>query len=123
MRRGTFGAVVTALFLAAATAFAQPRPVIERIEPTSGPPGVEVQVIGRGFGTTGRIKLGSADCEVLRRLPARWTIRIPADAQSGNVVLETDAGSFRGPYFRVVAALPAPVIEGIAPTSGAPGTE
>ena len=104
-------------------ALAQPRPVIERIEPTSGPPGVTVQIIGRRIHPHSHILLGETELEVLGRLPNRWTVRIPATAQSGNIVVRTRWGNYPGPYFRVTTARPAPVVERIVPTQGPPGTE
>ncbi len=109
--------------LAPGPALGQPRPVIERIEPTSGPPGTQVEIIGRRIHPHSRILLGSAELSVLRRLPNRWTARIPDGAASGNLVVETRWGSYRGPYFRVTAARPAPVAERIVPEQGPPGTE
>ena len=107
----------------ATVASAQPVPVIERIEPTSGPPGTTVEIIGRRIHPHSRVLLGTQELEVLRRLPNRWSVRIPADAQSGNIVVQTRWGSYRGPYFRVTVARPAPVVERIVPTEGPPGTE
>ena len=115
------------LFVLAATSVANaqpgPVPVIERIEPTSGPPGTTVEIIGRRIHPHSQILLGSQALEVLRRLPNRWTVRIPADARSGNLVVQTRWGSYRGPYFRVTTARTAPVVERIVPTEGPPGTE
>ncbi|MBZ0119667.1 MAG: hypothetical protein K8H88_21940, partial [Sandaracinaceae bacterium] len=45
-------AILIALSMAPAGAGAQvqrPLPVVQRLEPTSGPPGTEVQVVGRHF--------------------------------------------------------------------------
>ncbi len=67
--------------------------------------------------------LGHTVLPTLQRNPGRWVVRIPEGAQSGNIVVRTRWGDFRGPYFRVTAARPAPVIATMTPASGSPGTE
>jgi hypothetical protein len=116
--------IFSLFFLLATSASAQtPRPVIERIDPTSGPPGTVVTVVGRAL-AGGRVLLGQSPIEVVSTTPNRLQVRIPAaNAASANIVVETPAGSFRGPYFRVVEARPAPTIERLEPASGPPGSE
>lgn len=107
-----------------AVSSAQSRPVIERIEPTSGPPGTQVQIIGRNFQANADVLIGETEMPVVRRLPGRWTVRVPGGASSGPVqIVNPDGRRFRGPYFRVTAARPDPVISDIDPDQGAPGTE
>ncbi len=100
-----------------------PRPLVERIEPTNGPPGTQVQIIGRGFGRVRGVLLGGEPLRVLRRLPNRWTVVVPAGAASGPIVLRTARGDFQGPYFRVTAARPAPQLTSVEPPAGPPGSE
>ena len=65
-------------FLLATSASAQtPRPVIERIDPTSGPPGTVVTVVGRAL-AGGRVLLGQSPVEVVSTTPNRLQVRIPA---------------------------------------------
>lgn len=104
-------------------ASAQPRPVIERIEPASGPIGTEIQLIGRQIHRHSEILLGGTVLPVLRRHPGRWVVSIPAGARSGNITVRTTTGEFRGPYFRVTAGRPAPLVRSMSPTNGGPGTE
>ncbi|MBW2462328.1 MAG: IPT/TIG domain-containing protein [Deltaproteobacteria bacterium] len=111
---------VAALPMAAS---AQPRPVIERIEPASGPVGIEIQLIGRQIHPQSQILLGDTVLPTVRRHPGRWVVSIPAGAQSGNITIRTGWGEFRGPYFRVTAGRPAPIVRSMAPTTGGPGTE
>ncbi|MEM9067503.1 MAG: IPT/TIG domain-containing protein [Myxococcota bacterium] len=106
----------------AGIASAQPRPVVERIQPTSGPPGTQLQIIGRRLGNA-RIFLGNQELQVLQRLPNRWTVVVPANAPSGSILIRTRRGEFAGPYFRVTAARPGPQITGLQPASGPPGSE
>lgn len=122
MNRLAFGLCALTLLLPG-VALAQPRPVIERIEPTSGPPGTVVEIIGRQIHPHSRILLGEHVMPVLRRLPNRWTVRVPGGARSASLVVEINRRTYRGPYFRVTEARPAPVVAGIAPAQGPPGTE
>ncbi len=116
------------LSLAAASALpiaasAQPRPVIERIEPASGPVGIQIQLIGRQIHPQSEILLGETVLPTVRRHPGRWVVSIPEGAQSGNITVRTRWGEFRGPYFRVTAGRPAPIVRSMTPTTGGPGTE
>ncbi|MCB9601914.1 MAG: IPT/TIG domain-containing protein [Sandaracinus sp.] len=104
-------------------ALAQPRPVLERIEPTSGPPGTTLTLVGRGFQHVQQVRVGDTALAVQERLPFRWTVVVPAGATSGPVILQTRHGEFVGPYFRVTASLPAPTVQGISPLAGPPGGE
>lgn len=104
-------------------ALAQPRPVLERIEPTSGPPGTTVVLVGRGFRGVDRVRIGDTTVPVQERLPFRWSVVVPQGAASGPVILDTRAGEFVGPYFRVTSALPLPTVTGLSPLAGPPGSE
>jgi hypothetical protein len=102
----------------------QPPPVIERLEPTSGPPGTTVQMVGRFFRPDQIVRLGTVPVEVLSRMPNRWTIRIPQGAASARIGIEVPrVVQVFGPDFRVLAAPPLPVISDLAPRSAAPGAE
>lgn len=105
------------------TVEAQPRPVVERVQPASGPPGTSVQIIGRRLGRHSQILLGNVELPVSQRLPNRWTVTIPVNAPSGPIIIRTRAGDFQGPYFRVTAARPAPVVTSIQPPAAPPGSE
>jgi len=107
----------------AAPALAQPQPIIERIEPSSGPPGTQVQIIGRQLGVYSQVLLGSVELPVLRRLPNRWTVQIPDGAQTGSIVIQTPQGGFAGPLFRVTSAQPPPQVVRVTPSAGPPGSD
>lgn len=112
--------------LAAAPAAAQihqPMPIVQRIEPTSGPPGTALSLIGRYFDASQTVFLGGTELEVQSRLPNRWTVTVPAAASTGDIELRTSRGNVRGPRFRVTAALPAPIVSSFAPQNGSPGSE
>ncbi len=108
----------------AAAQIDQPSPVIERIEPTSGPPGTTVQVIGRYFRRDQEMLLHGVAVEATTRLPNRWTIRVPEGATTGRLEIRIpDVAPIIGPEFRVMAPSPAPVLSDVQPRSGAAGTE
>ncbi len=119
------GALLSPLFAPtlAGAQVRRPMPVVQRIEPTSGPPGTLISLIGRYFGAEQTIWLGDAQLEVQSRLPNRWTATVPEGARSGNLEIRTPRGNVRGPRFRVTQAAPAPAISGFEPETGAAGTE
>lgn len=110
------------VFLIAASASAQ-RPVMERVRPSAGPPGSQIELIGRHFGYQSQVFLGDQQMRVIDRHPNRWTLEVPAGARSGSILLRTPQGTYSGPRFRVTAARPAPQISGLEPSSGPPGSE
>ncbi|MEM1417952.1 MAG: IPT/TIG domain-containing protein, partial [Myxococcota bacterium] len=124
MKRAVFlGAATVALLLtASATTEAQSRPVIERLEPTSGPPGSTFDVVGRRLDNQSRFVLGGVVCPVLRRSPNRWTLRVPEGATSGTLVIEAPTGVYAGPSFRVTQAAAAPSITSVSPASAPAGS-
>lgn len=101
----------------------RPMPVVQRLEPTAGPPGTTVSLVGRYFDRHQTVWLGSTQLPVQSRLPNRWTVSIPEGAHSGRLQIRTSRGNVRGPRFRVTEAAPAPVISGFSPEDGAAGTE
>jgi len=120
--RGLLSIVLAWASIGAATASAQ-RPVIERIEPTAGPPGTQLQIVGRRIAADATILLGDAVAPVVRRLPHRWTVTVPANASSGALVIRTRTGDYAGPYFRVTAARPGPEVTRLEPSTAAPGAQ
>ncbi len=102
---------------------AQVNTVIERIEPTSGPIGTSIDIVGRGFEPAMSVTIGETPMEVTGRLPNRWTVRVPNGSATGVVALRTASRTFPGPEFRVTAAPPAPTITRVTPTSVLPGGE
>jgi hypothetical protein len=98
-------------------------PVIERVEPTSGPPGTIMHVIGRRFGADARLQIGATSVEVVSSQANRISGRIAEGQQSGHVAVVASTGTVRGPEFRVTARPPAPLITSIEPAKGPPGTK
>ncbi|MEM9191293.1 MAG: IPT/TIG domain-containing protein [Myxococcota bacterium] len=109
-------------FIAVAPAVAQ-TPVVERIEPTSGPVGTQVGLVGRNLGGQLRARMGDRALRIVRQLPHRVTVEVPEGAASGRVVVENRRGGFAGPFFRIVAGRSAPVVERLDPASGPGGTQ
>ena len=108
----------------AAAQVSTPNPVVERLEPTSGPPGTVVQMIGRNFRSDQRVLLGTSELEVRSRLPNRWTVVIPAGATSGRFEIRLATGAaITGPEFRVTAAAPPPTVTAIEPATATVGSE
>lgn len=117
-------AVALAVLLTGAfarSAFAQTGPMIEDVEPTSGPPGTLVHVTGRRFAPNAKLSIGGQDMPIESRLPNRISVRIAANTPSGAVAVSGANGSVRGVEFRVTPAPPPPVIDSLEPASGRPG--
>ena len=115
--------LLAAWIAAPAAGQAQGAPVIERVEPTSGPPGTVVNVIGRRFGQGAQIRIGEQPLVLVDQLPNRLSARVPPGAASGLVAVVAAGGTVRGPEFRVTAPPPAPVIDAMEPAKGPPGTQ
>src|SRR5690348_155161 len=64
---------------------ANPVPVFERIEPTAGPVGTTVEIVGRRFHPGGVMFLGDVQLTVVRQLPNRVTVTIPPNAVTGRI--------------------------------------
>lgn len=118
-------ALIFALALAApAAASAQARPMIEHIEPTAGPPGTRVRIVGRGFQRSYRVLFNEQPVTPVEVLPERITVVVPEGAQSGRWVLSNGSDEVETrDVFRVTAAEPAPVVQAVEPATTAPGGE
>jgi hypothetical protein len=109
--------------LAPATVVAQPRPILERIEPTAGPPGTRVRIHGRGFTRGYRVLYGEAPLTPAEFLPERITVTVPDGAATGRFVLSNGTDEVESEVFRVTAPMPAPTVARVEPASAAPGME
>lgn len=114
---------VLTLTASAAAQVRRPMPVVQRIEPTAGPPGTTISLIGRHFDNAQTVWLGESQLQVQSRLPNRWTVTVTEGARSGNLQIRTSRGNVRGPRFRVTEPAPAPSISGFDPAAGSEGTE
>ncbi len=110
--------------LSAPTAlYAQARPMIEHIEPTAGPPGTRVRIVGRGFNRAYRVLFNEHAVSATEVLPERITVTVPEGAQTGRWVLSNGSDEVETEVFRVTAAEPAPTVTAIEPAAAAPGAE
>lgn len=98
------------------------RPVIEYIEPTSGPTGTVVEIVGRGLGSASRVRVGAVELTVVEVMPSRVRARLPEGTTTGSIVVDTPGGVVQGPEFRVTAPRPAPRIDSFEPKRGPPGS-
>jgi len=120
-RRLSLTLVLTAIFVSSAGA--QQAPVVERVEPTAGPPGTFIQIFGRRLKGDATVRINQTALTVEQRLPHRITARIPEAATTGQIVIEMDAATIVGPEFRVISPLPVPNVSGFSPRQGPPGSE
>ena len=102
---------------------AQAIPVLERIDPSSGPTGTEVQIVGRAFDAATHVFIGAAECPVIAKLPNRWTVKVPEGATSGPLFLRNDAGQSIAQQFAVTPPPEPPTITRFDPVKGAPGVD
>lgn len=100
------------------------RPVIERIEPTSGPPGTTVTIVGRNFMDVQQVFFAGQSLPIQSVVPTRITVVIPANARSGRFTVQGAAGAAESSQsFNIVQPPPPPVITGFAPAAGVVGTD
>jgi hypothetical protein len=117
-------AVTCVLTLGLATrAYAQGRPMIEHIEPTSGPPGTRVAIVGRNFRSNLRVLFNEQPIPTAERLPERVVVVVPAGAHSGRFVIAHGSDEVESEVFRVTDAPPAPQVTALEPTQAGPGME
>lgn len=123
MRSSIFALALAVLLtgMGARSALAQTGPMIEDVEPTSGPPGTLVHVTGRRFAPNAKLSIGGQPMTIESRLPNRISVRIAANTPSGPVSVSGTNGSVRGVEFRVTPAAPPPAIDSVEPASGRPG--
>ncbi|MBI5488866.1 MAG: IPT/TIG domain-containing protein [Deltaproteobacteria bacterium] len=100
------------------------RPVIERIEPASGQPGMTVTIVGRNFEAGDQVFFGGASLPVQSVVPTRISVIIPEGARSGRFTVQGPGGSAESSQtFNVVQPPPPPTVTGFAPVAGEPGTD
>jgi len=116
--------VAAVLFFAqAALAQYQARPVISSLNPTSGPPGTFVTILGVNFGPEYRVEYNGVPLTPQKVTPTEIVVQLPMNAVQGRFTL-------RGPVHQVASAqvfwviqtVAAPVIVSIDPVVGPPGT-
>ena len=101
---------------------AKDAPVIERVEPSAGPPGTLLTIRGRKLKGETRVAIGEQPLSIQLSTPNLLTARVETGTRSGVLHLRTTAGEVQGPEFTVTAEALAPIIERVQPTRGAPGS-
>jgi hypothetical protein len=96
-------------------------PVISSLNPTSGPVGTVVVIVGASFtGTTGVSFNGTAAPGFVVNSNNSITVSVPSGASTGNVTVTTPGGTSNGVAFTVTAS--PPTISSFTPGSGPVGT-
>jgi hypothetical protein len=108
----------------AVTAESRPRPVIERIEPTSGPGGTVVTIVGRNFSAADTVFYAGGALPLQSVVPTRITVVVPQGARSGRFTVQGPGGTAESSQtFNVVQPPPPPTVAGFSPPSGPVGTD
>jgi hypothetical protein len=94
--------------------------VVDRLSPTSGPPGTQVTIRGRGFRGDEVFYLGQAPLDVLERRAESVVARIPGRAHSAELSFDSLGGRYSTPLRFEVLELP--IFETFAPAGGPPRT-
>jgi hypothetical protein len=98
-------------------------PVILGFQPASGPPGTRVEISGTGFAQGDQILFNGRPLAISELTPARMVVVIPPDGKTDFFTVSRPGVNYAATSkqkFTVVQ--PAPVVSGIAPASGPPGT-
>ncbi|MEZ4406649.1 MAG: IPT/TIG domain-containing protein [Polyangiales bacterium] len=117
------GAATALTLTAPSVATAQSRPMVERVVPSSGPPGTRVRIEGRGFRRSYRVLFNERPVTPTEFLSERITVVVPDNATTGRWVLSDGSDEVETEVFRVTAPSPAPVIRALEPSTVSPGAE
>jgi len=99
------------------------RPVIDSFSPERGLPGTQVTITGRAFSPEYTVWLGGIQLKPVELAESKIVVEIPPGALTGRITLKGASFSVESrQVFWVVESKEAPVITGISPTQGAPGT-
>ena len=96
-------------------------PVIERVQPSAGPPGTLLRITGRRLRGETRVQIGATQLPVELSTPNLVTARVPEGIASGAVSVVTAYGTVAGPEFQVTSHPGQPSISRIAPLRAAVG--
>ena len=99
------------------------RPVIERIEPTSGQPGTTVTIVGRNFTSGDQVFFAGVALPVQSVVPTRIAVVVPEGVRSGRFTVQGAGGTAESAQtFNVVQPPPPPTVSNFSPIAGQPGT-
>lgn len=99
-------------------------PVILTVEPSAAVEGGEVAVLGEGLtgGAIPEVRIGDAPTRPTIATATRLLVRVPPDAKSGTVTVQTDVGSAQGGSLAVGLRLAADLHPVTGPAVAADGT-
>jgi hypothetical protein len=106
----------------AKTFFVTRRPQIRKVRPLRGTPGVIVRVRGQHFLPTDTLLINNLPLHVLKIRPRGIKARLPKGAVSGRLSIRRGNRIVASSKFVFQVALPPPLVTGISPLSGSPGT-
>ena len=95
---------------------------IARFAPQSGSPGTRVEIVGAGFRQDDEVLIGSTPLRIERLKPRRIVAVVPRDARTGYLYVTGADGSRVRSVSRFQVLGPAPLINGLQPANGFPGT-
>lgn len=127
IRRATISLIFALLpTLVAMTAVAQgykARPVINALDPAAGPPGTQVRIKGQNLGAEYKVLYNNVQLQPIGASLTEIVVQIPANAVQGRFTLQGPNHTVTSQQvFWVVQARIAPVVTGIEPKFGPPGT-
>ncbi|HEU5058169.1 MAG TPA: IPT/TIG domain-containing protein, partial [Kofleriaceae bacterium] len=97
-------------------------PVIRGMSPVSGAPGTKVEITGRGFKTADTFTLGGKTLITESIQPERAVVTVPEGATTDRISLVRPNGEKAASRVRFKVTPTAPVIAGVRPPIGPPGT-
>jgi hypothetical protein len=97
-------------------------PVIRGMSPVSGAPGTRIELVGRGFKTADTFTLGGRTLVTESIRAERATVTVPDGATTDYVALVRPNGERARSQVKFKVNPTAPVIAGMSPELGAPGT-
>jgi hypothetical protein len=100
---------------------AEPPPVIERVEPSRGPPGTLLRITGRRLRGETHVRIGETPLSIELNTPNLVTARVHEGVASGPVRIATAHGQVQGPDFTVTQPPAAPSVARIQPLRAAVG--
>lgn len=105
-----------------------PAPAITSINPTSGPVGTQVTIVGDNFGDSEaavRVDFNGTEAQITSVSDEQIVVNVPEEATTGNVNVRVGTQTVSGPQFTVTTGNEEPeiTITAINPTSGPVGTE
>lgn len=99
------------------------RPTISTLDPTAGPPGAKVRIVGSDFGPEYKVFFGGIELAPLRQTETEIEVQLPENAVQGRFTLKGPIHQVVSPQvFWVVQPQVAPIITDIEPLAGPPGT-